>query len=336
MIVILSQRIDSDSSYSDELFNTYHYPSKYKNQLSKGDRFVYYQGNRFDKNQRYYFGTGTIGEIYTSDGENYYAKLINCRKFNKRVPIYLPAGGYVEQLDYATVRKSATPPWQSSIRPLSLKAYNYILKAAGIQIMTAAKNTDSVEVLNEKLKTAIRDYYISGNVAAVGTIKSIASAIEQRVSEEAGAGFERVFSSKSESGTPKEIMRYCNSMQMTYSYKPLLVLALLHAGNDDGSISIETAAEYFLQFYSERKFQGLPAEKKSCIYQKDNIELNQVISNLISNPVKALSSSGFFSYDQEAKVFFMAPSVWNKLSLEEKQSISSICNQKLKEYYTKK
>ena len=334
MFVILSQRIDFDSSYSDELFNTYHYPSRYKNLLNKGDIFIYYQGNRYDKNQRYYFGVGVVGEINTSDGENYYAKLINCRKFKRRVPIYLPDGGYVEQLDYSTVRKSITPPWQSSIRPLSSKAYYYILKAAGVQSATA--NDDSVEALNDKLKAAIRDYFVSENIAAIVTIKNIASAIEQKVSGVESTDSGGVSLPESIEGKRKSLAEYCRTMHMSYSYKPLLVLALLHVGKDDGSISIETAAEYFLQFYSERKFQGLPAEKKSCIYQKDNIELNQVISNLISNPVKALSSSGFFSYDQEAKVFFMAPSVWNKLSLEEKQSISSICNQKLKEYYTKK
>ena len=84
MYVILSQRIDFDSSYADELFNSYHYPSKYKNQLHKGDIFIYYQGNRYDKSQRYYFGVGTVGEIITSDGENYYAKLIDCQQFEKK------------------------------------------------------------------------------------------------------------------------------------------------------------------------------------------------------------------------------------------------------------
>lgn len=37
MIVILSQRIDIQSEYEDELFKTYHYPSRYRNQLHEGD-----------------------------------------------------------------------------------------------------------------------------------------------------------------------------------------------------------------------------------------------------------------------------------------------------------
>lgn len=75
MLVILSQKVDTVSPYSDELFNSYHYPAKYRNQLHEGDIFIYYQGNRHDKSHRYYFGIGTVGEILTTDGENYYAKL---------------------------------------------------------------------------------------------------------------------------------------------------------------------------------------------------------------------------------------------------------------------
>lgn len=45
MLVVLSHRIDFESDYADELFRTYHYPSRYRNQLHEGDRFVYYQGN---------------------------------------------------------------------------------------------------------------------------------------------------------------------------------------------------------------------------------------------------------------------------------------------------
>ena len=182
MYVILSQRIDFDSSYADELFNSYHYPSKYKNQLHKGDIFIYYQGNRYDKSQRYYFGVGTVGEIITSDGENYYAKLIDCQQFEKKVPIYLPDGGYIEQLGYETVRKSLNPPWQSSIRPISQEAYDYILNSAGIQNTPDKVDKDTVGQLNEKLKTAVRDYYIGGDPSAIHRIESIASAIGKATS----------------------------------------------------------------------------------------------------------------------------------------------------------
>ncbi len=68
MLIILSQKVDTESLYSDELFNTYHYPARYKNQIHKGDVFIYYQGNRFNKEQRYYFGMLKISVKGSQDG----------------------------------------------------------------------------------------------------------------------------------------------------------------------------------------------------------------------------------------------------------------------------
>lgn len=167
MIIILSQKLDTDSVYTgDELFKIYHYPARYRNQIHTGDTFVYYQGNRYDKSQRYYFGTGKIGEIRQEDDENYYAELLNVVRFEKKVPIYLPDGGYVEQLGYETIRKSINPPWQSSIRPLSKTAYEYIFQKSG--------EKEAIEKYNASLKKAIQNYYISKDKNAVLQILKLA------------------------------------------------------------------------------------------------------------------------------------------------------------------
>lgn len=97
------------------------------------------------------------------------------------MPIYLPDGGYIEQLGFETVRKSITPPWQSSIRPLSQEAYDYILNAAGIQ-MPPETADHSVDVLKDKLKLAVRDFYVEGDSEAIHRIESIASAIGRTIS----------------------------------------------------------------------------------------------------------------------------------------------------------
>lgn len=337
MYVILSQRIDFDSSYADELFNSYHYPSKYKNQLHKGDIFIYYQGNRYDKSQRYYFGVGTVGEIITSDGENYYAKLIDCQQFEKKVPIYLPDGGYIEQLGYETVRKSLNPPWQSSIRPISQEAYDYILNSAGIQNTPDKADEDTVGQLNDKLKTAVRDYYIGGDPSAIHRIESIASAIGKTTSIAEAVKTqttERYAPSESSEDKCTQLLEYCRTMRMSYSYKPLLILALLRADNKDGAVSIRDAAEYFHNFYRDRKIKGLQPEKKKCIYLRDDVTIDQILANLIANPVKALVTSGYFFYNKEEQLFSVSPDIWNAMKQGQKTALKQICTQKLKEYYS--
>lgn len=182
MYIVLSQKIDSESISEDELFKIYHFAGRYRNQLHEGDIFVYYQGNRFDRNQRYYFGYGTICEIVTADGENYYAKLTDCRVFSNKVPIYLPNGGYVEHFSYQTVRKRLNPPWQSSVRPLSNEAFDYILKAAGVMIVPNTKAEVTVDELKDKLKTAVREYFVEGDTYAIHRIESISAEIGRMTS----------------------------------------------------------------------------------------------------------------------------------------------------------
>lgn len=337
MLVILSQKVDSESSYADELFSLYHYPARYKNQLHEGDIFVYYQGNRFDKSQRYYFGTGTVGKIFTTDGENYYAELVSCRLFGKKVPIYLPDGGYIEQLGYESVRNSINPPWQSSVRPLSREAYNYILNAACIQATLEAGNNDSIDVLKDKLKLAVKEFYVEDDPSAIYRIEKIAAAIGRATSalerEEQHSQIENCSSQESSSEKLSDFLSYCKTMKMTYSYKPVLILALLHSGDKNGRISIEKAVTFFREYYSARKTQGLPTEKKRCIYLRDDVTDNQIAANLIANPVKALVESRYFFYDELSQVFSISPEIWEMMDSSSKSTITEICHQRLKDYY---
>lgn len=339
MLIILSQKVDSDSTYTDELFRTYHYPARYRNQMHKGDIFIYYQGNRFNKSQRYYFGVGKIGEVLTIDGENYYATLVDCQKFTNKVPIYLPDGGYIEQLGYDTVRKSLNPPWQSSVRPLSLQAFSYILNAVGIQF--SPKPEESLDVLKEKLKNAVREYYVDRDDTAIFRIEGIASSIANseniQISKATTASTNKKAAyNPSETFANKLMMlvEYCKSMKMTYSYKPLLILALLDKGDDKGGIPIDTAVQYFRNYYEGRRNQGLCVEKRPCIYQKMNVSDEQISENLIANPVHALAQSNYFFFYPEMNLLSISPDIWGAMDKKSKSLIKRICRQKLKDYYS--
>lgn len=235
------------------------------------------------------------------------------------------------------LRKSINPPWQSSIRPLSQDAYDYILSAAGIQIPPETADRDSIDTLKDKLKLAVKGFYVEGDTSAIHRIESIASAIGRAMlcpkTEEAST------TDAQDTGTATCVKRlsclldYCKSMKMSYSYKPILILALLHSGDKNGCIAIEKAATFFRRYYAARKAHGLSIEKKRCIYLRDDVTDKQIIANLLINPVRALVESGYFFYNEDSQIFSISPDIWSEINSSSKSIITEICRQKLKEYY---
>ena len=143
MYIILSQRIDIKSDYDDYIFHLYHFPSRYRSQIKCGDKFIYNQGDRTDREHRFYFGCGEIGEIYSDGQDGFYAKVINPYRFEKKVGIHYEKAKFYESMDYESVRKKPKPPWQSAIRKLSEKAYERIIREAGQLIKIDQKKATS-------------------------------------------------------------------------------------------------------------------------------------------------------------------------------------------------
>ena len=336
MYVILSQKVDTESSYSDKLFNVYHYPARYKNQLHEGDIFVYYQGNRCDKSQRYYFGVGIIEKISMEDVENYYATLKDCQIFPVKVPIYLPDGGYAEQLGYQTVRKSLIPPWQTSVRPLAEEAFNYIIAQAGISFVTE-ENKDTVAKLNSDLKAAIRAYFVDRQNNEIAHIAEIANDIcgQLHISKKEYPVIQNEPEPQAMEINKdlKSLIEYCKTMHMSYSYKPVLILALLAYADESGNISIEKAARYFKAYYAVRKNNGLTVEKNKCIYLNDDVTDDEITANIIANPVRVLSATDYFTYDNKTGIFSLKNELYKALDAGIKGKICNICSKKLDAYY---
>ena len=322
MYIILSQRIDFESEYSDDLFHLYHYPAKYKNQIHEGDIFVYYQGDRLVREHRYYFGTGKIGHICTDDGDNYYAAILEAARFSHNVPIYLSDTTYYESIGYLSIRNSAQPPWQSSVRPLSNEAYNAIIKQAGPMLPIKSEETGSLDPLELELKKAVKDYYLHSNNEAILDIQALATNIATV------HGLKPIIPDK-EALPDIRLDLHCLKMPMSYSYKAVLLLGMLELCKETESVPIEKMALYFQRFYSARKSTGKRAER-SGIYLRNDVSLQQIIENIESNPLKALCGVGVLEYSQGYIRFSPRVDRNNTLWAE---SARNACLKRLKQYF---
>ena len=195
------------------------------------------------------------------------------------------------------------------------------MSAAGIQLSPEAAERDSVDMLKDKLKLAVKDFYVEGNTSAIHRIESIASAIGKAMSDKE---IEKVRTKDTQHADTSCLLDYCKSMKMSYSYKPILILALLHFGDKNGCITIQEAATFFRRYYADRKAHGLPVEKKPCIYLRDDVTDKQIIKNLITNPVKALIESGYFFYNEKSQLFSVSPDLWGEIDSSGKSMITKI------------
>ena len=81
-----------------------------------------------------------------------------------------------------------------------------------------------------------------------------------------------------------KFMDMVKTMDMSSSYKPVLIKAMLEHIDENGRVLVEDIVNYFLAFYSARKEEGLVVEKKQSLFCKVGYSNKDVERNIFMNP----------------------------------------------------
>ncbi|MCM1218965.1 MAG: hypothetical protein NC548_31170 [Lachnospiraceae bacterium] len=81
-------------------------------------------------------------------------------------------------------------------------------------------------------------------------------------------------------------MKMVEQMDMSYSYKPVLLKAILKHADKNGRVEIENIVSYFKNFYEGRRAAGLVVEKANSIFAKGVYTDKEAERNILSNPFK--------------------------------------------------
>ena len=130
-------------------------------------------------------------------------------------------------------------------------------------------------------------------------------------------------------------MEMIRQMDMSYSYKPVLIKAILLYADEKGQIKLDDIVSYFRSFYEARRAAGLPVEKKNSIFAKGGYTSKEAERNILSNPFKRFEDMQMLKHTKTLGIVRVDEAVWKHLTAEEKAQIESICNQKLEQYYTR-
>ena len=128
-------------------------------------------------------------------------------------------------------------------------------------------------------------------------------------------------------------MEMVEQMDMSYSYKPVLLKAILTYADTSGRVKISDIVSYFRSFYEGRRAAGLKVEKANSIFAKGGYTDREAERNILSNPFKRFEDMNMMRHTKTLGVIEVDSTVWKKLNAQEKSQIKSICDQKLEQYY---
>jgi type I site-specific restriction endonuclease len=124
-------------------------------------------------------------------------------------------------------------------------------------------------------------------------------------------------------------------MDMSYSYKPVLMKAILKHADEKGRIRLDDIVAYFRSFYEGRRAAGLTVEKSSSIFARGGYTDKEAERNILSNPFKRFEDMQMLRHTKTLGIIQIEESVWKRLSDDEKDEIDHICEQKLTAYYSR-
>ena len=124
-------------------------------------------------------------------------------------------------------------------------------------------------------------------------------------------------------------------MDMSYSYKPVLVLAVLECADPSGRMKLADLVSSFRAFYAKRRAAGLSAEKKNSLYCREDVTDKEIERNILINPFKRFEDMQMMRHTKTLGIVEVDSTIWKRLTDEEKGEIAQICQEKLQHYYAR-
>lgn len=130
-------------------------------------------------------------------------------------------------------------------------------------------------------------------------------------------------------------MDMIRQMDMSYSYKPVLMKAILLYADDKGRVKLDDIVAYFRSYYENRRASGLPVEKKNSIFAKGGYTDKEAERNILANPFKRFEDMQMLRHTRTLGIVQVDESVWKHLTKEERAEIAVICDEKLNGYFAR-
>ncbi len=249
---------------------------------------------------------------------------------------YVLAPESKRQLDYDMIRRGEKPDAYLDV-PVNVDDFEMIelfdWQHVAKDMLSQLEFTRMVDVQSETIEKYIREDKINPDMSVpIGEKRQLHYFKEDSVRSYAQQyGWELITSSN----IKQKFCDFVQKMDMSFSYKPVLLKAIFEHMDSEGRVRICDVVSYFIDFYEERKENGLVAEKSTSIYQKGGYSEKDVERNIFANPFKRFADMRFLQRSKNLTMVEINPIVFKKLTQEEIAEILRVCDEKLDVYYAR-
>jgi superfamily II DNA or RNA helicase len=128
---------------------------------------------------------------------------------------------------------------------------------------------------------------------------------------------------------------FVTRMDMSSSYKPVLLQAVLEHVDTQGRARIDEVTRSFQAFYRDRLGQGLPVERPAMrMAEVDRLTEDDVRAVMLGMPFRKFEQRKYLAYDKEDLSFIrFRAALWRQLSADDRASAARSCERAIAEYY---
>jgi 5-methylcytosine-specific restriction protein B len=130
----------------------------------------------------------------------------------------------------------------------------------------------------------------------------------------------------------RKLREYVTDSSLQFSYKLVLLKAMLPRLDADGLVELETVVQAFKAFYEDRLKAGLPVDQpRASINRVADMSIAAVRSLILDNPFAAYSRAGLLRRTGEQIGF--VPELWAQMTLADREELARLVEQRLDDYY---
>ena len=211
----------------------------------------------------------------------------------------------------------------------AVDVFNWQEEAAGM--ISQMKFIRSVDVQSETVERYIRDGKIIPDLIVPMSEHRVFKYLKEETLETAAKEFG--WKIITDDNRKELFMEMIKQMDMSYSYKPVLIKAVLTHADSKGRVKLDDIVAYFKSYYESRRNAGLTVEKPNSIFAKGGYTDKEAQRNILANPFKRFQDMQMLRHTKTLGIIEVEPTVWKNLTDIEKQNILSVCDEKLDRYY---